>query len=97
MTVVAQLPKVEVRLDAPQTSAQAPGDEAAISKPQASPGDPGAASGGSGKSPEGQQTVAAFKGQILHWRLYCVSSGTPAWGLDEPGTLPLSSAWHLRM
>ena len=78
VTVVSQLPKVEVRLDAPQTSAQAPGDESAISKPEPSPGVPGGTSEGPGKPAEGQQTVAAFKGQILHWRLYCVSSGRHA-------------------
>ena len=84
VTVVAQLPKVEVRLDAPQTSAQVPGDET-LSKPEAGLRDQGGASGGAGKPSEGVQTVAAFKGQILHWRLYCVSSGRPADVCAVPG------------
>ena len=78
VTVVAQLPKMEVRLDTPQTSAGVPGEDS-VGNPRGPSGDHAGSPRGQEKAPEGPQTVAAFKGQILHWRLYCVSSGcTPA-------------------
>ena len=69
--VVDALPKMDVRLDHPPTSA-ATAEEDPLGKAGGEP----AAAAARAAAPE---TVVAFKGQILHWRLYCVSSGeTPS-------------------
>ena len=68
--VVDALPKMDVRLDHPPTSATG-GDDVTLKLSGSSEAVIAAAK----PAPE---AVTAFKGQILHWRLYCVSSGAPA-------------------